>query len=129
MRRSNISAKIGIWAAWVAVYAFVLNVMLATSLLAAQPVGSFDPMSAICFSHSAPDGAINTADQNDTSKRLSIHCKSCIPGLSGALPSSPASPLFTRVAIAQPQHFAFQACLKQFARTAHYSPRGPPALI
>jgi len=125
----SIGTKIGIWAAWAAVYAFVLNVMLATSLLAAQPVGSFDPMSAICFGHSAPDSAVDIAGQEDTSKRLSIHCKSCVPGLFGALPSSSAPVLFNRVAIAQPQHFAFQARLKQFARTAHYSPRGPPALI
>jgi hypothetical protein len=118
--------RYGAWIAWAAAYALVLNAVLASSLLAATPAAAFGDVAVLCVAH--PDGADgSTAD--GAIVRTVHHCKSCLPGLTAALPPSLASDLFVRVAIAQPRHVAFEARFKTFARLASYSSRAPPAGI
>lgn len=112
-------------AAWAAAYAFVLNAMLATSLLAATPVVPGDVV-VLCVAH--PDGA--AADSaNGAAKRAAGCCKLCLPGLSAALPPPAAPDVFTRTAVAEPQQLAFVARFKAYARLVPYSSRAPPASI
>lgn len=126
VRRGGIY-RFGAWAAWVAVYAFVLNAMLATTLLAATPVVDANGLTVLCLSH--PDAFDGNAINDGATKRAASHCKLCLPGLTAALPPPAAPDVFARVAIAQPQQFAFEARLKSFARIASYSSRGPPGGI
>jgi hypothetical protein len=119
--------RVGVWVAWAAAYALVINAVLATSLLAATPAAAFGDVAVLCIAH--PDGVAGNGAADGAVARTVHHCKLCLPGLAAALPPPLASDLFVRVAIAQPQHVAFEARLKTFARLASYSSRAPPAGI
>ncbi|HWW47156.1 MAG TPA: hypothetical protein VNZ94_04870 [Xanthobacteraceae bacterium] len=127
MARSAFWRRIGAGAAWAAVYAFVLNAMLATSLLAATPVIDTVGGYVICIAN--PAQASDLAEKDGAAKRAASHCKSCLPGLAHALPPPNAPDVYERVAVAAPQHFAFQQRLKQFASLSPYRPRGPPTVL
>lgn len=121
----------GVWFAWAAVYAFVLNAMLASFLLAAVPVSAFAAGHELCITSSSTDAAQTDAqiDANGVKSRMAAHCKLCCPGLAAVTPPPSAPVVFARIAVAQPQQVAFERRLKQFSRFTQTSPRGPPALI
>lgn len=125
MRRWGI-LRFGAWIAWAAAYALVLNAVLAGSLLAASPAAAFGDVAVLCVAH--PDAADDGA-ADGTVARTMHHCKLCLPGLAAALPPPAVSGIPARVAVAEPQHRAFEARLKTYARQASYSSRAPPAGI
>lgn len=119
--------RCGAWAAWAAAYALVINAVLASSLLAAMPAAAFGNVAVLCVAH--PDSAAGTATDGGTTARAVHHCKLCLPGSTVALPPPAAPEASARIAVAQPQHFAFETRLKAYARFDLYHPRGPPARV
>lgn len=119
--------RIGRWAVLAAAYAFVLNAMLASFLLAAVPVSAFASDNELCITHVSGDAGQTSID--GATKRLAVHCKLCCPGLAAVIPPPATPTVFARVAVSQPQQVAYELRLKQFFRFSHASPRGPPALI
>lgn len=126
MRRWGIY-RFGAWAAWAAVYAFVLNAMLASSLLAATPAFDAAGQTMFCLGISGDVDGNSVSDGG--AKRAALHCKSCLPGLGAALPPPDAPDIFSRVALTQPRQFAFEARLAAYSRFDLYNPRAPPAAI
>ncbi|RIK99860.1 MAG: hypothetical protein DCC74_00425 [Proteobacteria bacterium] len=104
----------------------MLNAVLASSLLAATPAAAFGDVAVLCIAH--PD-ATDGGAADGTVARTVHHCKLCLPGLTAALPPPAAGSIPVRVAVAEPQHLAFEARLKTYARQASYSSRAPPAGI
>ena len=121
--------RMGVWSVWAAAYAFVLNAMLASFLLAAVPVSAFAAGHELCITSSTGAGDAGQTDLDGATTRMAAHCKLCCPGLAAVTlpPAAPAT--FARVAVAQPQQVAYELRLKQFVRLTQTSPRGPPALI
>lgn len=67
--------RIGRWSALLAVYAFVLNALLATTLLAATSASK----SLSGFELCAAAGSASVVDHDDrTIKRAAIHCQLCL---------------------------------------------------
>ena len=127
MARTSLHRRIGAWSAWAAVYAFVLNAMLASFLLAAVPVSAFAEGHELCITSSS--GETGQVDRDGATTRMAAHCKLCCPGLATAAPPPAAPVVFERIAVAEPRQAAFELRLKQFFRFTQTSPRGPPALI
>lgn len=117
----------GVWSVWAAAYAFVLNAMLASFLLAAVPVSAFASGNELCITSSS--GNSGQTDVDGATTRVAVHCKLCCPGLAAVTPPPSPPAVFARVAVAQPQQLAYELRLKQFVRLTQTSPRGPPALI
>src|SRR5437762_2303067 len=66
--------KIGRWSALLAAYAFVLNALLATTLLAATP-----PTKSLSGFELCTSGDATAAQRDDkATKRAAIHCQICL---------------------------------------------------
>ena len=118
--------RIGRWSALLAVYAFVLNALLATTLLAATSASK----SLSGFELCSAAGTAPLADHDDRAvKRAAIHCQLCLQHAAGpALPPPsqallPIRVVFTTIAPpAQPD----LPCAQR--PTSDHLARGPPSL-
>ena len=118
--------RIGRWSALLAMYAFVLNALLATTLLAATSASK----SLSGFELCAAAGSASVADHDDRNiKRAAIHCQLCLEhAATPALPPPsqsllPISVVFTTVA--PPAH---PDLLCEQRPAFDHLARGPPSL-
>jgi hypothetical protein len=119
--------RIGRWSALLAAYAFVLNALLATTLLAATPPAKSLSGFELC---TAADDAATAADHADkTTKRAAVHCQICLQHTAPAAlpPASGVSlplPIVRTIVVA-----TFRTETPDFkTRFSSRSPRGPPSL-
>jgi hypothetical protein len=119
--------RIGRWSALLAAYAFVLNALLATTLLAATPASKSLSGLELCTSSNA---AFTQLDRDDkATKRAAVHCQLCLQQAAPVAlppPSLAALPLpvARSIAFAQPRA---EAPRRASDYSAH-APRGPPHL-
>jgi hypothetical protein len=119
--------RVGRWSALLAAYAFVLNALLATTLLAAtEPAKSLSGYE-LC---TAADNAAAWAEHTDkTTKRAAVHCQICLQHAAPAALPPPSGvslplPLVRMIAATK-----FRAETPDFERRpSNRSPRGPPSL-
>lgn len=119
--------RIGRWSALLAAYAFVLNALLATTLLAATPPAKSLSGFELC---AASADAVSLLDHTDqTTKRAAVHCQICLQHAAPAalpLPSVVALPAPIADAIT---FAAFRSDTPDLARPfSNHRPRGPPHL-
>jgi hypothetical protein len=120
--------RIGRWSALLAVYAFVLNALLASTLLAATSASK--SLSGFELCTALADGSGPTADHDDRAvKRAAIHCQLCLQhAAEPALPAPshallPIPVVFTAV---EPPAYPDPTCAQQPA--FDHLARGPPSL-
>jgi hypothetical protein len=125
IRRGN--RRIGRWSALLAAYAFVLNALLATTLLAATPPAKSLSGFELCTSS---ESATSQFDHDDkATKRAAVHCQIC---LQHAAPV--ALPPLTDISLPLPIARSIAAIWPRTdapdRRSGHspHSPRGPPHL-
>ena len=117
---------IGGWSALLAAYAFVLNALLATTLLAATPPAKSLSGFEICAA-SDDTGAFDHADK--TTKRAAIHCHLCLQSVSpAALPAAAAASVPLPVAITISFGGMAADAPPAERRASPHQPRGPPHL-
>lgn len=112
-------------AAWAAVYALVLNVVMTSALQAAVSPLKFNALHELCLN--AGSAAPSGKDDGEPGKPI-IHCPLCLSGVT-ALDVPPQSPaLAIRIAL----HVAFEPArpdtIVPRAITNAHSARGPPRL-
>lgn len=120
--------RIGRWSALLAAYAFVLNALLATTLLAATAPAKSLSGFELC---TAADDAAAMAEHSDkTTKRAAAHCQICLQNAAPAAvpPASSVSlplPVVRTIAVA-----TLRAETPDFKNGfSSHPPRGPPSLI
>ncbi len=118
--------SIGRWAAFVAVYALVFNVMLTSALLASISPLKFNALHELCLNGSS---AIPDADGNSDPAKPIVRCPLCLSSAVATADQPPQTPaLAIRIALrvlfepAPNDHVAVR-----FAESTH-QPRGPPHL-
>jgi hypothetical protein len=119
--------RIGRWSALLAAYAFVLNALLATTLLAATPPSKSLSGFELCTSG---DTASSQLDHDDTAtKRAAVHCQIC---LQHAAPAALPPPVVAALPlpVARPVAVSFVRTDAPHHRDGYssHSPRGPPHL-
>jgi len=125
MKATRIKA-IGRWAAFVAAYALVFNVMLTSALLASISPAKFNALHELCLNGSS---AVPDADGNTDSGKPIIRCPLCLSGIAAMADQPPQTPaLAIRIAL----RIAFEPVehddgITLFAASDH-QPRGPPHL-
>jgi hypothetical protein len=119
--------RIGGWSALLAAYAFVLNALLATTLLAATaPTKSLSGFE-ICTA--SADGPADVEHPDKTTKRASIHCQLCLQSTpTAALPPPADTPVPLLTAGAVPFGIAIIDPPPAERRLSQHPPRGPPQL-
>lgn len=120
--------RIGRWSALLAVYAFVLNALLASTLLAATSASKSLSGFELCTAVAGGSGPV--ADHDDRAvKRAAIHCQLCLQhAAEPALPPSghvllPIPVVFTAV---EPPAYPDPICAQRPA--FDHLARGPPSL-
>jgi hypothetical protein len=111
--------------AWIAVYAFALNMVLTSALLASISPLQFDALDALCF-NSGP----TTSDPADGGKDRAplVRCQLCLsPTASALLPEAPA--ITVRIAGSIPIYAARREMFIARFQVSDYQARGPPRLI
>jgi hypothetical protein len=111
--------------AWIAVYAFALNMVLTSALLASISPLQFDALDALCF-NSGP----TTSDPADGGKDRAplVRCQLCLSPTASALP--PEAPAITvRVADFIPIYAARREMFIARPQVSDCQARGPPRLI
>jgi hypothetical protein len=124
MRRYWRVRAIGVWAAWPAALALLLNALLTSTLLAAVPPIDQFGQAQICHA-GGPDTAA-AGDSNDAIKPSAAHCKLCVPAIAAAPPPLPRDAAFHRAAVSERRDPPSETLLKTSPRTANYESRGPP---
>lgn len=119
--------RIGRWSALLAAYAFVLNALLATTLLAATPPAKSLSGFELC---TAGTDAVGQLDHDDKStKRAAIHCQIC---LQHAAPVALPPPSTAALPVPLAQAVVFAAPRSRTAAPerplSNHRPRGPPHL-
>ena len=119
--------RIGRWSALLAAYAFVLNALLATTLLAATPPSKSLSGFELCTSS---DSATAQLDHDDkATKRAAVHCQICLQHAApAALPPHSVAALPLPVARAVAVSFVRADAPRQSDGYSSHSPRGPPHL-
>ena len=119
--------RIGRWSALLAAYAFVLNALLATTLLAATAPAKSLSGFELC---TADDAAAMAEHADKTTKRAAVHCQICLQHAAPAAlpPASGVSlplPVVRTIVVA-----TLRAETPDFKNGfSSHSPRGPPSLI
>jgi hypothetical protein len=119
--------QLGRWSALLATYAFVLNALLATTLLAATaPAKS---LSGFELCASADSGPAAAAHDDKATKRAAVHCQLCLQHATASALPPPSGvslplPLARTMAVAT---FCAERADRE-TRHCHHSPRGPPHL-
>ena len=117
--------RIGRWSALLAAYAFVLNALLATTLLAATPASKSLSGFELCTSSVA---AVTQLDHDDkATKRAAVHCHICLQHAAPVAlpPPSPAALPLLPVQVAIVAFIRTDALTFDSSYSPH-SPRGPP---
>lgn len=119
--------QVGRWSALLAAYAFVLNALLATTLLAAtSPAKSLSGFE-LCASSADTASRLDQADK--ATKRAAIHCQIC---LQQAAPAALPPPAAASLPLPIARIIAFAAIGADWPalerRFSNHSPRGPPHL-
>lgn len=110
--------------ALVVAYAFVVNSLVATLLLASLPVQAA-PTFAICASTAAHSSRGD--EPGSAPKHEAAHCALCCLNLAAGLPTQ--QPLaFQRVVLDGRRDIPFERRLRRIAPAAQYYSRGPPEL-
>lgn len=117
--------RAGRWAAIVAAYALVLNVILTTTLFASQPPQNFDPLHDICLSNAV---SIDNAGDRDASHKHVISCPLCLShnALSFIAPSAPV--LWIPAPAMKFAELPPSETIRALDRAHDGWPRGPPSL-
>jgi hypothetical protein len=119
--------RMGRWSALLAAYAFVLNALLATTLLAATPASKSLSGFELCASS---DAAITQLDHDDkATKRAAVHCQLC---LQQAVPVALPPPALTALPLPVARSIVFALSRAEAPHRAGayspHAPRGPPHL-
>lgn len=118
--------SIGRWAAFVAAYALVFNVMLTSALLATVSPSKLNAFHELCLNGSS---AIPDADGNTDPGKPVVRCPLCLSSAVAMADQPPQTPaLAIRIAL----RILFEAVVHdhvvvRFAESDH-QPRGPPHL-
>ena len=118
---------IGRWAAFVAAYALMFNVMLTSALLATVSPSKFNALHELCLNGSS---AVPDADGNTDPGKPVVRCPLCLSGAVATADQPPKTPaLAIRIAV----RVLFEPAphdhvVVRFAENDH-QPRGPPHLI
>lgn len=119
--------RIGRWSALFAAYAFVLNALLATSLLAATPPAK--SLSGFELCAAAADTAPGFDHVDKATKRAAIHCQLC---LQHAAPAALPAPSTASLPLPLVRAIVFARIRSDAApperRFTNRRPRGPPHL-
>ena len=119
--------RIGGWSALLAAYAFVLNALLATTLLAATPPAKSLSGFEICVASADIAAAFEHADK--ATKRAAVHCQICLQHTSPAALPPPAA---ANGSASGRRRAAFDAVRAETPpaerRFSQHPPRGPPHL-
>jgi hypothetical protein len=119
---------IGRWSALLAAYAFALNALLATTLLAATPPAK--SLSGFELCTAAADSAASQFDHDDkATKRAAVHCRICLQHAAPVALAPPSDlslplPIARSVTVAAVRN---EAPDRDSGYSPH-SPRGPPDL-
>jgi hypothetical protein len=127
MRRYRRARAIGVWAAWPAAFALLLNALLTSTLLAAVP--PLDPFGQAQICHASGLDTSPAGDSSDAIKPSAAHCKLCVPAIAAAPPPLPLDGAFHRVAVAERRDPPSEILPKTSPPTANYESRGPPRRI
>jgi hypothetical protein len=111
-------------AAFTAAYALVLNVLLASALLAAQSPAQLLLGHEFCLSS---DDAATPAEPGKV-KPAAIHCPLCVGHHVSAAPPPVAPAVAIRLAFGTAYDAPRPETFAAFTRTRDHQPRGPPAL-
>ncbi|MBB5050238.1 hypothetical protein HNQ36_000186 [Afipia massiliensis] len=118
--------SIGRWAAFVAAYALVFNVMLTSALLATISPSKLNAFHELCLNGSS---AVPDADGNTDSGKPVVRCPMCLSSAVATADQPPQTPaLAIRIALRvlfEPA--AHDHVVVRFAESDH-QPRGPPHL-
>lgn len=119
--------RIGRWSALLAAYAFVLNALLATTLLAATAPSKSLSGFELCRSG---DTASSQLDHDDkATKRAAVHCQICLQhAVPAALPAPAVAALPLPVARLVAVSFVRTDTPHHRDGYSSHSPRGPPHL-
>jgi hypothetical protein len=118
--------RVGRWSALLAAYAFILNALLATTLLAATAPAKSLSGFELC---TAGDAAAMAEHADKATKRAAVHCQICLQHAAPAAlpPASGVSlplPVVRTIVVA-----ALRAETPDFKNGfSSHSPRGPPSL-
>lgn len=118
--------SIGRWAAFVAVYALVFNVMLTSALLASISPLKVNALHELCLNGSS---AVPDTDGNSDPAKPIVRCPLCLSSAAAVADQPPQSPVLAirialRVLFETVQH---NDGIALFA-TSDHQPRGPPLL-
>ena len=119
--------RIGRWSALLAAYAFVLNALLATTLLAATPPAK--SLSGFELCTSSESAALQLDHDDKATKRAAVHCQICLQHAAPvALP--PLSDILLPLPVARTIVVAPLRTDAPGRDSGHspHSPRGPPHL-
>lgn len=110
-----------------AAYAFVLNALLATSLMAATPASKSLSGFELCI---AVSDASNPVEHDDkANKRAAVHCQLCLQhAAAAALPPPSLGLLLNRIAITPDRPLLQQNSVPDRRDVLDHRPRGPPPL-
>jgi hypothetical protein len=119
--------RIGRWSALLAAYAFVLNALLATTLLAATPPAKSLSGFELCAASADASALLDHTDK--TTKRAAVHCQIC---LQHAAPAALPAPSVVALPVPIACAITFVAVLSDAPDLArpfcNHPPRGPPHL-
>jgi hypothetical protein len=124
LRRISRTRAIGIWAAWPAALALLLNALLTSTLLAA--VSPLDRFGQALICHASGLDSPAAGDSNDAIKPSAAHCKLCVPALALAPPPLPRDAAFDRIAVSERRDPPSETLLNTSPPTANYESQGPP---
>lgn len=117
--------RMGRWAACVAAYALVLNVMLTSALVASISPVQFNALHQICLNGVS---AGLPADKSDPGKPI-VKCPLCLSSAAAMADVPPQSPaLAIRIALHVPFEITAPDVVVVRRTTSNHQPRGPPHL-
>lgn len=122
--------RIGRWTALAAAYAFILNALLATTLLASvAPAKSLSGLELCVSSTDIGHPQIGQEGQDKATKRAAVHCQLCLQlAAPTALPPPSGISLPIPVAIDLSDRSVAGETAPAQTAPSDYRPRGPPHL-
>ncbi|MBI5130472.1 MAG: hypothetical protein HZA66_13600 [Rhodopseudomonas palustris] len=113
-------------ASWAAAYALVLNVILASALLAAQPPLQAQAVHQFCLASSEADAG--SPVEPGKAKPTAVHCPLCIGKQVNAAPPPVAPSIAIRLAFGIAYDPARVTPFVALTQSRDHQPRGPPVL-
>jgi hypothetical protein len=116
----------GLAAAWLAVYALVLNVMLSSALLASNPPAAYLAGHEICAN--SPDASAAFDDAGKPTGKAALHCPLCVGTHAPGVPPTNALFVVSRIAVAITPEIASDADHVERLAGYDHRARAPPRL-